>query len=93
MKIIFSRKGFDLQFGGFPSPILPDGRLVSLPIPNKRDDVSYSDLLLSEGENYYNLMMDLKGKVKYDNSWLDLKKNTKCHLDPDLYRTALQVCR
>ena len=89
MKIIFSRKGFDLQFGGFPSPIIPDGRLVSLPIPNQKDDVSYSDLLLSDGGNYYDLMMDLKGKVKYDKTWFDLKKNTKCHLDPDLYRNIV----
>ena len=84
MKIIFSRKGFDLQFGGFPSPILPEGRLVSLPIPNKRDDISYSELLLSERENYYDLMMSLKGKVKYSKTWYELKKSTKCHLDPDL---------
>lgn len=89
MKIIFSRKGFDSQFGGFPSPILPDGRLISLPIPNKKDDVSYSELLLREGENYYELMMDLKGKVKHDKTWFDLMKNTKCHLDPDLYRNVV----
>lgn len=86
MNVIFSRKGFDLQFGGFPSPIFPDGRLVSLPIPNQRDDVSYSDLLLNGGGNYYDIMMSLKGMVKYQKIWHDLKKSTKCHLDPDLYR-------
>jgi hypothetical protein len=90
MKVIFSRKGFDSQFGGFPSPILPDGRLISFPIPNKRDDVAYSDLLLNDGHNYYNLMMDLKGKVKDRKTWFDLKKNTKCHLDPDLYPDFVQ---
>ncbi len=85
MKIILSRKGFDSQFGGFPSPIFPDGRLVSLPIPNKRDEISYSCLVVSEGENYYDLMMGLKGQVKYDKKWHCLTKKTKCHLDPDLY--------
>ena len=85
MKVIFSRKGFDTQFGGFPSPILPDGRLLSLPIPNKRDDIAYSHLLLNDGGNYYDLMMGLRGMVKYDKTWHDLKKNTTCHLDPDLY--------
>jgi len=90
MKVIFSRKGFDSQFGGFPSPILPNAKLVSLPIPNQKDDVSYSDLLLSDGENYYDLMMSLKGKVKYDKTWHDLKKSTKCHLDPDLYPDVIQ---
>ena len=34
MKIILSRKGFDSENGGYASPILPDGSLVSLPIPN-----------------------------------------------------------
>ena len=33
MKLIFSRKGFDSSAGGIPSPILPDGRMISLPIP------------------------------------------------------------
>jgi Nucleotide modification associated domain 3 len=28
--LIFSRKGFDSSFGGWPSPRLPDGRLVSV---------------------------------------------------------------
>ncbi|MHA1380164.1 MAG: hypothetical protein ACTSRG_17460 [Candidatus Helarchaeota archaeon] len=33
MKIILSRKGFDSSFGGYPSPIFPNGSLLSLPIP------------------------------------------------------------
>lgn len=33
MKIILSRKGFDSENGGYPSPILPDGSLLSIPIP------------------------------------------------------------
>ena len=37
MKVILSRKGFDSQYGGMPSPILPDGTLLSLPIPSKTD--------------------------------------------------------
>ena len=35
MKIILSRKGFDSSYGGAASPILPDGRMVSLPIPER----------------------------------------------------------
>ena len=34
MKIVLGRKGFDSGWGGNPSPILPEGRLVSLPIPD-----------------------------------------------------------
>ncbi|WP_431127544.1 hypothetical protein [Variovorax paradoxus] len=35
MKIIFSRKGFDSQYGGVASPILPDGGITSFPIPSR----------------------------------------------------------
>ncbi len=35
MKIILSRKGFDSGYGGVASPILPGGRMVSLPIPER----------------------------------------------------------
>ena len=46
MRIILSRKGFDSANGGYPSPIMPDGRMVSLPIPEQETDVKYSQLLL-----------------------------------------------
>jgi hypothetical protein len=32
-RIVLSRKGLDASWGGCPSPILPDGRLAPLPIP------------------------------------------------------------
>lgn len=34
MKFILSRKGMDSAAGGFANPILPDGTLLSLPIPD-----------------------------------------------------------
>ena len=43
MKVILSRKGFDSSNGGCPSPILPDGTLLSLPIPTDDRD-KYEDL-------------------------------------------------
>ena len=36
MKVVLSRKGFDSASGGCPSPILPDGTLLSLPIPEMK---------------------------------------------------------
>lgn len=33
MKFILSRKGFDSQFGGHPSPVFEDGTMLSLPVP------------------------------------------------------------
>lgn len=85
MKIILSRKVFDTANGGFPSPVLPNGKLISLPIPSD-DNIYYSDLKLETYGTYYDLMMDLKGKIKFGKSWHDLKKKSKCHLDPDIYR-------
>ena len=87
MKIILSRKGFDAANGGFPSPILPNGKLVSLPIPSV-DDIHYSDLKIGKDETYLDLMMSLKGDIKYGKKWHDLSKTTTCHLDPDIYQDA-----
>src|SRR5512137_1653099 len=84
MKIILSRKGFDSSLGGYPSPILPDGKMVSLPIPLK-DELRYSGLLAEGGLTYYDLMKQLKLKIKIGNHWPALNKETKCHLDPDIY--------
>ena len=38
MKIILSRKGFDSQNGKTPSPIMPNGDLISMPIPSGDKD-------------------------------------------------------
>ena len=44
MKIILSRKGFDSQNGKAPSPIMPNGDLISMPIPTEDKD-RYQDLI------------------------------------------------
>ena len=76
MKIILSRKGFDAGYGGQPSPILPDGTLLSMPIPLDDEIVKYSDLH-HNGENYYKILKDLKPNCQ-------IQLNQNCHLDPDL---------
>lgn len=48
MKVVLSRKGMDSRAGGIPSPILPDGTLLSLPIPNEKSGVPYGDLVYKE---------------------------------------------
>ncbi len=75
MRIIFSRKGFDSGYGGVASPILPDGRLLSLPVP-------YHDPLRTFGSIQFD-GQPLSGIVQ------SLTKNKhgqscSCHLDPDL---------
>lgn len=84
LKIILSRKGFDSAAGGYANPILPDGTLLSLPIPDESSPVQYSDLTW-EGKSYYEIMCDLHGnKVKQDGISIKLNEATGCHLDPDI---------
>lgn len=79
MKVILSRKGFDSKYGNSPSPILPDGRLISFPIPSEEGPVAYTELILDEKRTYYDLMAELSVAVH----------TFRCHLDPDIYRRVL----
>ena len=77
MKIILSRKGFDSSVGRVASPILPSGRLCSLPIP------------AADGENaprYRNILFDSQplGKIVCDLTRGNISPDTPAHLDPDL---------
>jgi hypothetical protein len=78
MKVVLSRKGFDSSYGGMPSPILPDGRLVSLPIPSRTDRNTLADINFPEID-IAKLICDLsKGRLSHA---------TQVHLDPDLDRS------
>ncbi len=77
MKIILSRKGFDSQYGGQPSPILPDGTLLSLPIPQSDDTVKFTELFYQE-KSYYEIIKELNPKN------IQINLSTKAHLDPDI---------
>ena len=77
MKVILSRKGFDSQYGGMPSPILPDGTLLSLPIPSKTDmETKYRDLYYGNS-SYYDIIHTLRPNNKIEEEY-------NCHLDPDI---------
>lgn len=82
MKIILSRKGFDSGYGGQPSPILPDGTMLSLPIPSKSDELKFTDLKYN-GRSYYDIITELKPGTK-------IRENYKCHIDPDLRYEAVK---
>ena len=73
MKFIFSRKGFDAENGGAANPVMPDGTMLSLPIPCNYDQ-SYKDMIY-KGMSYESIIRDLKAKKCYSNCG---------HLDPDL---------
>jgi hypothetical protein len=80
MKIIFSRKGFDWKSGGVASPIFPDGRLFSLPIPSRRSKYRFENVAFGRG----NLGTIVKGLTKGR-----LTERHGTHVDPDLRRGVL----
>ncbi|TLS35041.1 hypothetical protein [Pseudalkalibacillus caeni] len=83
MKVILSRKGFDSSTGGYPSPILPDNTLASLPIPDSASNLFYNDLKI-DTTNLFDVMRSLKPSIKASGEWEELTKKTECHLDPDI---------
>ena len=91
MKVILSRKGFDSGIGGYASPILPDGTVLSLPIPEEGSDICYSNLKTQDGKSYMDIMKSIKSTVKYgEKLWKDLKEDCACHLDPDLRKGMIK---
>ncbi len=81
MKIILSRKGFDSSYGGCPSPILPDGTMVSLPIPHKIG-IPYTKVSITPEISLKDIMGDLcpEPVMSGKRGSLDMF----CHLDPDI---------
>ena len=90
-KIIISRKGFDSGSGGCPSPILPDGRLRSLPIPEHkenekkcRDGFAYSGIYPNHEYTTGDIIKSLHslGKTRTE-------AGEVAHLDPDIDKESL----
>ena len=79
MKLILSRKGFDSQSGGCPSPIFPGGTLYSLPIPHGQSEVTYGDLWHGD-TNIGEMVADLTGNR--------IGSKVRAHLDPDINHVA-----
>lgn len=75
MKLILSRKGFDSSAGGVPSPILPDGCMVSLPIPDRQSVISYRDISFDGGSLGSLLSALTCGQIP---------PHYGAHIDPDL---------
>lgn len=80
MKIIFSRKGFDSGSGRAPSPIFPDGKMLSLPIPDKKSVIAYEDITW----NNYNV-----GEIVESITKGKIAPNYRAHLDPDLNHSSI----
>jgi Nucleotide modification associated domain 3 len=89
VKVVFSRKGFDSGWGGVPSPILTDGRMVSFPIPDQAG-ISYSDLRLDEERSYAELMRRLGiTTVRYPGKGRIDVAHARAHLDPDVVASVV----
>ena len=75
MRLILSRKGFDGDAGGMPSPIFDDGTMLSLPIPERGSPRTY-DATTIAGRCLGPIVEQLtRGRVK---------ATYGLHLDPDL---------
>lgn len=80
MRVVLSRKGFDSEAGGVPSPII-DGKPISLPIPTHMPTpVTYGAL----NGPFAGLVSDLTRRRKRP-----LTADSPCHLDPDLDASVL----
>ena len=75
MRLILSRKGFDSSAGGCPSPVLPDGSLCVLPIPDAQSRIRYDEVLFQERR---------LGKIARDLTGGPIRGGHGAHLDPDL---------
>jgi len=81
VKLILSRKAFDSGAGKVANPILDDGSMIPMPIPDKASPLRYQDITIA-GENLGAVAADLtRGKTKPDHF---------AHLDPDLAASAYQ---
>ncbi len=84
MKVVLSRKGFDSSAGGGPSPVLPDGTMASLPVPEQPPfaggSVSYEAVAVAPGWTAGSLARALGTD--------DAVLARGAHLDPDLDAAA-----
>lgn len=76
MRVILSRKGFDAGYGKQASPIMPDGTLLSFPIPSKKETLKFTELNYLN-KTYFELIKELNPHSK-------IKDYYTCHLDPDI---------
>jgi hypothetical protein len=79
VKLILSRKAFDSGAGGVANPILDDGSMIPMPIPDKQSPIRYQDITVA-GENLGAVASELTGEKTRPDHF--------AHLDPDLIQSA-----
>src|SRR5207249_998509 len=83
------------DWGGRPSPVLPDGRMFSLPIPDRGSPIRYSDIKTPWDESALSLMRRMGiQRVRHPGpdglEVIPIDHNPGAHLDPDLRREAIR---
>jgi len=79
VKLILSRKAFDSGAGKVANPILDDGAMIPMPIPDKQSPIRYQDITVA-GHNLGTIAADLtRGRTRPDHF---------AHLDPDMIESA-----
>ena len=87
-RAIFSRKGFDSAYGGGVSPVLPDGAMQSIGIPEAGSGIAYGDVQTPRG-SLLELMHELGiNRYRENKQWYPLVAKSEVHLDPDLHISA-----
>ena len=82
-RIVLSRKGFDSTVGKRPSPIFPDGRILSFPIPTpKHYPISTS--------RFRDVLWDGRSLSPLVESLSKIRGECWCHLDPDIRADAIR---
>ena len=80
MRIILSRKGFDSSSGGYASPILPDGKMLNLPIPSWADELEFRKIRAPGDKTFEQIINELCPRAN--------TAGQGAHLDPDLVASA-----
>jgi hypothetical protein len=80
LKLILSRKGLDTSSGGVPSPIFPDGTMMSLPIPDKKSAIAYEEIVGNRNASVGELVQCLA----------KIPRTHRAHLDPDLWPHSIE---
>lgn len=88
MKIIFSRKGFDSSTGEGFSPIMPNRRMISFPIPEPNKKAEKGTYTKLADINYGDINLGELAKEIYPEDRHEYLSNENFHLDPDLHNSA-----
>ena len=87
MKVILSRKGFDSSYGGYPSIILPSGKMISFPIPEANPNCE-----ITEAKNLF-YTLDAGRRLSLEDIFYQLKIIDKINI-PEFSQSREKVpCR